>query len=339
MRPGSGSGRRSHASALLWPGPKACLTGWRRPALAIAALLALPPAAEGQDGPDLAPLRERALELVNESRREEGLDALTSGGRLDEAAQAHAEDMLRRDYYAHASPEGRTVRDRYLEAGGGEWEFVAENIARCTGCPWPPDAARIEELHQGWMDSPGHRANILAEGLSRFGFGLAGEEGGDLYAVQTFAGPGLPRGGEAPGGSDPVAEAEALALALSRFNEARREAGVPELTASEALTRAAEAAVPEDLSGFGLEGLGDPFDSLPEGEGRDWSRIATLAGTCGGCGTGVTRGDVETFVSDWLSDDGYRDRVLDPGMTHLGFVLRSGEEGRKVALALVGEAR
>jgi uncharacterized protein YkwD len=91
--------------------------------------------------------------------------------------------MLKRGYFDHVSPEGTTGQDRL----GGDWRLVAENIAMCTGCS--ADAARVEEFHAGWMESAGHRANILAEGITAFGFGLA-VEADTIYAVQTFAGPG-----------------------------------------------------------------------------------------------------------------------------------------------------
>jgi uncharacterized protein YkwD len=305
----------------------------------VAFAVALPPPASSQETPDLPILRAHALDLVNEVRGENDLDQLDPGGDLDEAAQAHAEDMLQRDYYAHASPEGKTVRDRYLDAGGSEWELVAENIARCTGCPWPPKIARIEELHQGWMESPGHRANILREGLSRFGFGIAGEEDGALYAVQTFAGPGVPGGDDHPDGAEPIAEADVVTLALSGLNEARRDVGVPDLAASGTLTSAAQNLVPADLAGFSIEELGDVFAALPNDKPDEWSRIATVAGTCGGCGTQVTRGDVEAHIADWLADEGYRQTLLNPEMSHLGFVVRADGEGRKVSLALLGKER
>lgn len=60
---------------------------------------------------------------------------------------------------------------------------------------------RVARLQEGWMDSPGHRRNILLPGLDRFGFGIAGNSE-VLYSAQTFAGPWLPRGAE--GGERPA---------------------------------------------------------------------------------------------------------------------------------------
>lgn len=92
--------------------------------------LVLPRVAKAQESPALERLRNRVLTLVDETRLEEGLNELQPGEALDEAAQAHAEDMLGRGYYDHVSPEGDTMLDRYLAAGGSEWELVTENLAR-----------------------------------------------------------------------------------------------------------------------------------------------------------------------------------------------------------------
>jgi uncharacterized protein YkwD len=189
-----------------------------------AMLLSAATSALGQ-GADLAAMREEALVLVNAAREGQELPPLKAGGPLNEAAQAHAEDMLARDYYGHESPEGKTVRDRYLAAGGSPVEVAAENIAMCEGCPAPPDLARVRDFHEGWMQSPGHRENVLAQGLERFGFGVAG--GGDeIYAVQTFAGTGVSPA-LAPGETAEALSPEALAeQALAAVNRARETEGL-----------------------------------------------------------------------------------------------------------------
>src|SRR5439155_24356444 len=110
------------------------------------------------EGP-LEDLRSEALAMVNESRREHGLNALQQDDALTKAAQRHAEDMLHKGYFSHISPSGETVKDRYLAAGGRSGSYVAENIAQCSNCR--TDREQIGLLHKGWMNSPGHRANIL----------------------------------------------------------------------------------------------------------------------------------------------------------------------------------
>nr|WP_111298248.1 CAP domain-containing protein [Paracoccus saliphilus] len=278
-------------------------------------------------------LNQHALDLVNQARQDQGLEPLSSGADLDEAARVHAEDMLARNYYAHESPEGEDVRDRYLAAGGSEWELVAENIAKCVGCG-PADAARVDAFHEGWMNSPEHRENILAEGLDRFGFATA-SGGQTVYAVQTFAGSGTSRGGEEGESLKPEAAAQD---ALDRINDARQAEGLDPLQLDTGLQQAAAALVPEDLQGFALDDMGDLRDALPDGAMGDWRRILTVGGTCGGCGTRPVAGDVETFVGDWLEGQGsYSQQILQPGLTHAGMILRADGQGRKVALLLLAE--
>lgn len=118
-----------------------------------------------------AGLRKYALELVNKERTSRHLAPLRLEAKLIRAAQSHADDMLRRNFYSHNSPEGKTVSDRYQAAGGNRWLLTAENIAKCTGCKSPVDENYIRQMHKGWMESPGHRANILRKGLTEFGYG------------------------------------------------------------------------------------------------------------------------------------------------------------------------
>lgn len=306
---------------------------WASPLVALFVALSFATAAE-PDG-----RRSRALALVNEERTGRGLAPLRFSGALNEAARAHAEDMSRRGYYAHTSPEGDTVQDRYLDAGGSRWHLVAENIARCTGCEAPAAPEGVERLHRGWMNSPGHRANILHRGLERFGFGLAAG-GGTLYAVQTFAGPGLPRG--LAGGEEPVPlpPEEQTARAVQAVNRARDRAGSPPLRASPALARAARTLLPRgDPASARLPPSGGLLDAIPADRRSRWRTVSALMGTCGGCGTDPTAADLRHFREGWLDDPRSRGTLLDPRVTHLGFAMTADGEGAKTALAVLGAER
>ncbi|MGC2855236.1 CAP domain-containing protein [Novispirillum sp. DQ9] len=287
-----------------------------------AMLLAETPASKLED------LRARALELVNADRAAHGLAALEPDGSLNVAAQAHAEDMRQRDYFAHISPEGGTVMDRTMAAGGSRAVAVAENIGACGPCP-PDDV--LQSLQRGWMDSPSHRANILDPGLERFGFGAAGDAA-RFIAVQTFAGPGTAPPGVAvtPADADPLdAEAQA-ARAAELINQHRAEAGAPPLAAAPALSEALAAQVPEEmLERFSLDTVSVPTTAGP------WSRVFLVGGRCGGCGTAVTAADVRFFVKQWLGIPAYRDALLDPAVSHLGLTISADGSGAKVALAAV----
>jgi uncharacterized protein YkwD len=131
-----------------------------------------------EDEPDPEPDRTREESLVAEVNRERSAadcGPLESDAALEAAAGLHAEDMAANDYFSHTSPDGRGPTDRAAEQGynGG----VGENIAAGY-----PDAASVME---GWMNSKGHRANILNCGYEVIGIGIA-ERGGTIYWVQKF---------------------------------------------------------------------------------------------------------------------------------------------------------
>ena len=102
------------------------------------------------------------IRLTNVERAKAGCVALRFDARLTAAAQAHSEDMVNRNYFSHTSPDGRGPGDRAAAAGYPNWS--GENIA--GGYPTP--AAVV----QGWMNSSGHRANILNCQSKAIGVGL-----------------------------------------------------------------------------------------------------------------------------------------------------------------------
>lgn len=270
------------------------------------ALFAAP--AFAQAPPDLDRLRDLALEAVNGDRVENGLGRLEPLSTLDRIAQRHARDMLAKSYLAHEAPDGTDVRDRFLAAGGSELVVVGENLAKCTGCA-APGAARIKELQRGWMESPGHRANILTEGFDRFGFGIVARDG-TQYAVQTFSGAGADEGE----GIDAEAAAE---LAAELMN----------VDANEALREALAAQASFDAA--------PDLDAIYRSLGaRDWASLNLLSATCGGCGREPTRADVERFVRQWSESN-----AVPAGATDGGFVLLTDEKGGKRAFALLGTRR
>ncbi|MEV4945564.1 CAP domain-containing protein [Streptomyces sp. NPDC053755] len=125
----------------------------------------------------VAPYVDRVISLVNAERDKAGCGPLRSDGRLRSAAQAHADDMAARDYYGHESPEGRKAGDR-ITAAGYAWSTWAENIHR--GPKTPPEAMRA------WMNSDGHRRNILNCSFKDIGVGLSLTSDGPWW-VQNFA--------------------------------------------------------------------------------------------------------------------------------------------------------
>jgi uncharacterized protein YkwD/uncharacterized membrane protein required for colicin V production len=116
------------------------------------------------------------LDLVNQERTSRGLVALEMDDSLKQVARAHADDMFRRGYFAHNTPEGVDPFQR-MNAAGIVFGLAGENLAL---------APSLQIAHEGLMNSPGHRANILNEGFRKVGIGvLDGGVYGKMF-VQEF---------------------------------------------------------------------------------------------------------------------------------------------------------
>lgn len=114
--------------------------------------------------------------LVNQERAKAGRSPLAWRTELVPVARAHAEDMLRRGYFGHYSPEGKDVGDR-LNGAGVTYVAAGENLAL---------APTVRTAHDGLMGSEGHRRNILGEEFGRAGIGVID---GGIYGkmiVQIF---------------------------------------------------------------------------------------------------------------------------------------------------------
>ncbi len=125
-------------------------------------------------------LADQVVAETNRRRAEHGLPALVADPRLRAAAERHNDDMATRGFFAHDSPDGRSVADR-VQAAGYAYAVVAENLA--AGQRAAP------EVVQGWLDSPGHRRNLLSPDVTQIGVAHAeGGEHGTLW-TQVFGRP------------------------------------------------------------------------------------------------------------------------------------------------------
>ncbi|WJV44979.1 CAP domain-containing protein [Streptomyces flavofungini] len=119
------------------------------------------------------------LARTNAHRAAAGLRPLAPDPRLTAAAQAHSADMIARDFYSHTAPDGSEPWHRAAAAGSAH-RTVGENIA----CGQRSAA----EVVEGWMNSPGHRANILKPAFTHLGVGFAGGGSAGTYWTQLFGG-------------------------------------------------------------------------------------------------------------------------------------------------------
>lgn len=115
------------------------------------------------------------LTLVNQERAKVGCAALRADASLDALAQAFSEDMAKRGFFDHTDPDGNTPWDRADKAGVKS--LAGENIAR--------GQATAQAVMDSWMNSEGHRANILNCDYTRLGVGVATGSGGPWW-TQNF---------------------------------------------------------------------------------------------------------------------------------------------------------
>lgn len=134
---------------------------------------------------DLAAVRAEVLAAVNEERARARRERppLYPSAKLDQAAQARAEDMAQRGYFAHEDPDGQGP-DVWTDRAGYHHRRLGENLAKGLFSP--------RQVVERWMDSSGHRQNILFTGFEETGLGVAfGEQNGEpiVVWVQLFGAP------------------------------------------------------------------------------------------------------------------------------------------------------
>jgi uncharacterized protein YkwD len=105
---------------------------------------------------------QRVLDLTNQFRAQNGVAPLQLNVELNAAALNHSTDMALRDYFSHTGSDGSSAGDRMRQAGyvSNAW---GENIAAGYATP--------EQVVQGWINSPGHRANMLNPSYTELGVG------------------------------------------------------------------------------------------------------------------------------------------------------------------------
>lgn len=119
----------------------------------------------------------QVLALCNEARAGEGLAPLEADPGLDRVAQARSDDMASRGYFDHVDPDGHDPF-WHLDQAGLAYMAAGENIAMGQETP--------REVVDGWLRSPGHRANILNPQFRRLGVGRAPARSNGYLWTQVF---------------------------------------------------------------------------------------------------------------------------------------------------------
>jgi len=111
---------------------------------------------------DVNAFEQEVVKLTNAERTKAGLKALQTDDKLMAAAREKSQDMQSKNYFSHTSPTFGSPFDR-MKALGITYKSAGENIAQGQRTP--------QEVVQAWMDSPGHRANILNANYTHIGVG------------------------------------------------------------------------------------------------------------------------------------------------------------------------
>jgi uncharacterized protein YkwD len=132
--------------------------------------------------PGLSAIEQAIIDLVNQERLAAGRAALSVNTRLVEAAAHHATNMVLFDTMAHTLPgsDAPTLADR-LQQAGYAYSAAGENIA------WNYPSAQA--VMDAWMNSSGHRANILSTSYTEIGVAVRYTSNGEPYYCQVFGRP------------------------------------------------------------------------------------------------------------------------------------------------------
>ena len=135
----------------------------------------------GEKKEDLPDMEKVLLDLTNAERKKEGLKPVRWNPVLAKVARAHAENMAQQKKEVHVL-DGKSPSDR-VKAAGYRYSRTGENVGSMT------PGFELEDLMKAWMESKGHRKNILQEDFEEAGMGAARNEDGRLYFAQIFATP------------------------------------------------------------------------------------------------------------------------------------------------------
>lgn len=130
-------------------------------------------------------LERNIIALTNSERTRRGLAACSMDEQLADVARMHSADMLKRNFFSHDNPDGLAPQDRVKKGYPTMIGGVGENIAYLEGYP---DGELAKRFVSNWMNSPGHRANILKGDYKSMGLGIA-RLGNRVIATQVFADP------------------------------------------------------------------------------------------------------------------------------------------------------
>ena len=134
---------------------------------------------EQKPSTDFSSYQQQVLDLVNAERTKRGISALTLDSNLSSVATKKSQDMVNKNYFDHTSPTYGSPFDM-MKQFGISYRTAGENIAKGQKTP--------QEVVTAWMNSEGHRKNILNPNFTNLGVGIAKDSKGTTYWTQMFIG-------------------------------------------------------------------------------------------------------------------------------------------------------
>ncbi|HEY9637334.1 MAG TPA: CAP domain-containing protein [Coleofasciculaceae cyanobacterium] len=129
--------------------------------------------------PATAQMEAQVRQRINEIRQKRGLSQLRHNEKLAQVARNYSQQMAEKNFFSHTSPEGSTMVKR-VRSAGIFYFMLGENLFMCTNLPQP-----VPSSIQGWMNSPGHRENLLRPEYRETGIGVW-RKGNSYYFTQLF---------------------------------------------------------------------------------------------------------------------------------------------------------
>ena len=130
-------------------------------------------------------VEEAVFAMTNAIRRQNGLAVFVQDEICRDAARGHSADMLNRNYFSHTDPQGRSIKERLpADLSARQW---GENIWTGNGYDTRQTHQLAQKIMVGWMNSPGHRKNILDPGFTHLGVGVMAKNQ-EVKATQVFIG-------------------------------------------------------------------------------------------------------------------------------------------------------
>lgn len=130
---------------------------------------------------DISLLEHRVFERINQKRAEFGLEMLVWNEQVAAVSRLHSANMAKYDFFSHVGIDGKQIDGRADSLGLSKWRMIGENIAYNMGFDDP-----IERAISGWMQSPGHRKNLLRNNWKETGIGISVSAKGKYFITQVF---------------------------------------------------------------------------------------------------------------------------------------------------------